>query len=177
MGKRAMRAAGAAVLLCGGLVVLSPGTAWAIDGCQDEQNTAGSVDGRELAYESATSFGAQLDQARDAWNALGRIRVRRDDALTFADLKVSDVDRGSVTWSGLWSPSTGTDQIYLNKYYLRKYNENQRRGVISHELGHALRLGHVNDREALLHCSDARTAYTPQFHDKEMYRSIWEDKK
>ncbi|MCH0538336.1 hypothetical protein I3F58_01910 [Streptomyces sp. MUM 203J] len=101
-----MRSAVVILALLGGSVVGAPGVALAADGCKNEKKTSGSVDGRELVYDSSTSCGTQFGAARD-------------------------------------------------------------------EIGHALKMGHFDDRRALMHCSDNRTVHTPQSKDKKKYKEIW----
>lgn len=147
--------------------------ALAIDGCTNEGLKSGSVDGREIRYTQSTRYSREFFLARDDWNALGRINILGDSATTINDLHVSDVNRSTVTWSGYWQASAGQDDIWLNGHFLANYSYPRVRMVIGHEIGHALRLGHFDNRNALMHCSDNRNVTTPQTPDINKYRSIW----
>lgn len=147
--------------------------AFAIDGCSNEGRTSGSVDDHEIRYTQSTRYSREFFQARDQWNPLGRINIAADTASTYNDLHVSDVNKSTVTWSGRWEASIGEDDIYLNGHFLANYTYPQVRGVISHELGHALRLGHFDNRNALMHCSDNRNVTGPASPDINKYHQIW----
>ncbi|GAA2716306.1 hypothetical protein [Actinoplanes palleronii] len=159
-------------LAAAGIVV--PATqALAIDGCSNEGLKSGSVDDHEIRYTQSTRYSREFFQARDQWNPLGRVKIAADTGSTINDLHVSDVNKSTVTWSGRWEASAGQDDIYLNGHFLAGYTYPEVRGVISHELGHALRLGHFDNRNALMHCSDNRNVTGPQTADVNKYHSIW----
>jgi len=147
--------------------------AFAVDGCSNEGLKSGSVDGREIRFTQSTRYSREWGQARDQWNPLGRVNIAPDTSSTVNDLHISDVSKSTVTWSGRWESSAGQDDIYLNGYFLASYTYPQVRGVISHELGHALRLGHFDNRNALMHCSDNRNVTGPATPDINKYHDIW----
>ncbi|MDT0546071.1 MULTISPECIES: hypothetical protein [Streptomyces] len=168
--------------LCAGL----PATP-ALAACGDDPDTVGSVDGAVLTYVLHTKYTAEWDRARAEWNALGRVDIRPEagtDAGTgtgtkgkdtaYADVDASDIDRDDVGWSGMWeSHDLGSDDIILNDHFLKDYSADTRRGVVTHELGHALRLGHRTASGAVMYCDDTRTAIAPSDLDITAYRAIW----
>jgi hypothetical protein len=154
-------------------MILVPGTASGVDGCSREPNTEGSVDGRELAYDTDTKYTSEVGAADRDWSALDEVNVKPDDAGSYADVDVSDVNDPDQSWSGLWTPSWGADDIQINSAFVDDYSANLRKSVVEHEFGHALKLGHFDNRRALMHCSDNRTVYEPTSPDIKRYNDIW----
>jgi hypothetical protein len=134
-----------------------------------------SVDGREIRFEDYVD---NYDDARTAaintWDALGRINIAPDTSVTTTDLEWFDLDRGDTGWDGKYFPQSFADGIQLNEYYLRGYSTGKRRGVASHELGHALGLAHSYAGQVMVDNSASRGAmYVPQSHDRADYNSLW----
>lgn len=142
--------------------------------CTDEPNTTGSVEGLELSYDLDTAYTAEWERGRADWNALGEVDIRPDDSMASADVRVTDVNRADVSWSGMWEESTpGADDIVFNAHFLANYLADTRRGVVTHEIGHALKLGHVADSGTVMYCNDSRTAYSPSPADIAAYQRLW----
>lgn len=150
-----------------------PIQASALDGCVNEDLTAGSVDGHEIRYDMNTTYTNAVGYARDDWNDLGKVDIEPDTSSTYTDVDINDVNHSDVKWSGLWIKSAGADDIHINKYYTSHYSPGAIHGVIGHELGHALKLGHFDNRSYLMHCSDNRTVIVPASGDKSKYHSVW----
>ena len=82
------------------------------------------------------------------------------------DLEWFDLDRGDTGWDGKYLPQSFADGIQLNEYYLRGYSSGKRRGVASHELGHALGPAHSYAGQVMVDNSVSRGAmYVPQSHE------------
>lgn len=141
-------------------------------GCVNGPNVSGSVDNGEIRYQNNATI-PEINAAISSWNAVGKIQIRPDGATTINDLNFYDANRSDVPWSGLWTPRTGEDTIHINRYYTNAYSSGKRKGVVAHEVGHALRLGHFNNTAALMHCEDTRTVYAPASADKTRYYAIW----
>lgn len=155
-----------------GLTGLSAGTAQAA--CRNEKATEGSVDGDELAYGDNTKYNDELAAADRDWSELKSIDVFEDTPLVYEDVSVNDENDPSVDWSGLWVPSSGTHEIYINSAYVDEYDNDTQQAVVEHEFGHALRLGHRASRSALMYCSDdVRVPTSPARSDIKQYRNYW----
>jgi hypothetical protein len=136
---------------------------------------ADSVDGGEIRYENETKYDASLAFGVEQWNALGKTDLKKDSAFTFADLQVQDQSKPKGAWAGLYTPSSGADEIYLNTYYLDQYDTTHKRVVVAHELGHAYGLG---DHEKVGYANTLMYAYmndvnTPRTHDVSDWKQEW----
>ncbi|GAB1335631.1 matrixin family metalloprotease [Streptomyces sp. E-15] len=135
-----------------------------------------SVDDREIRWEDSTRYDDARKHAINAWDnsSLNRINIAPDAWNTIADLEWRDSSRTDVTWDGLWKARTGADAIYLNVAYLKNYGTTKRRGVATHELGHALGLAHSYSGQIMVNNTPARGSLTtPQSHDKADYHALW----
>ncbi len=132
-----------------------------------------SVDGREIRYDDSTRFDDARQHAINVWNALGSINIAPDTWSTYADLEWFDSNRSDVNWDGLYTNTAGTDEIYLNAFYLDSYSDFSRRAVAAHEQGHALGLAHSFSGQLMYECSTCSGVNTPQGHDIEDYRALW----
>lgn len=170
---RCIRVAVSACLTAGLCAGLPAPPAVAAD-CPDDPNTTGSVDGSELTYTLHTRYTTEWARAREDWNALGKIDIKPHSGTAYADVDATDVDRADIGWSGLWeSHELGSDDIVLNSHFLSSYSADVKRGVVTHELGHALRLGHRSSPGAVMYCNDTRTAFAPAAADISAYRAVW----
>ncbi len=135
-----------------------------------------SVDDREIRWEDETRYDDARKHAINAWDnsTLNRINIAPDAWNTITDLEWRDSNRSDVTWDGLWKARTGADAIYLNVHYLKNYGTTKRRGVATHELGHALGLAHSYRGQIMVNNTpDRGSLTTPQSHDKADYHTLW----
>lgn len=132
-----------------------------------------SVDAGEIRYGSSTVYTSARSHAVSTWNALGRISIAADTAYTYEDVTFLDANRSDVSWDGLYTNTDGSDEIYLNKYFLNSYTLTKQKAVAAHELGHALGLAHSYSPNLMNSCSTCSGVTTPQSHDRSDYFSLW----
>lgn len=136
-----------------------------------------SVDGREIRWEDETQYDDARKHAINAWDnsSLNKVNIAPDAWNTITDLEWRDANRTDVTWDGRWTPRTGADRIHLNVAFLKGYSKAKRRGVATHELGHALGINDHSTRGIIM-CGNTQgrgSVTTPQAHDKTDYHSLW----
>ncbi|SEN29303.1 matrixin family metalloprotease [Lihuaxuella thermophila] len=132
-----------------------------------------AVDEGEIRWDSSTSYTAARDHAITVWNALGKVNIAPDTLSIIEDLTFLDDNRSDVSWDGLYTNTSGADEIYLNRYYLQKYSDFKRKAVAAHELGHALGLAHSYRPNLMYQCSTCTGVNTPQQHDKADYYTLY----
>lgn len=133
-----------------------------------------SVDwARNIQWSGGTNqFETEWNAAVSTWNALQKVEIEEDTLLTDADLDVSDINDSDVAWKGAWGEGIdGPDVILLNRYYLDHQTSAQVQNTITHELGHALGLGHSYLGNVMVYYQTDQTALGEQ--DRSDYHSMW----
>jgi hypothetical protein len=138
-------------------------------------HATGSVgSGREIDWDSSTSYTDERDWANSQWNALGKVAIVKDGLFTLLDLSWKDDNRPTESWDGKWDPALSPNVITLNIGHLKSETLFQRRAVATHELGHALGLfDSTYYRQVMYHMSAFSGVNTPQDRDKDEYNSLW----
>ncbi|WDH95228.1 hypothetical protein PUW24_00355 (plasmid) [Paenibacillus urinalis] len=78
----------------------------------------------------------QLNSKKDQ----GRVNVAKDTLAQIEDLTLFDFHYPSETFTAIWVPRTGADEIHFNIDNMEKpgRTDNHNKKTASHELGHAL---------------------------------------
>jgi hypothetical protein len=126
----------------------------------------------EVRWTSSTSLTAQRDHAINAWNGVGNVNIAPDTASSAADVRFSDVNRSDVTWWGEYTcRPILVDTIKFNLANMGSLSDFMKRKVATHELGHALRLGHSITGNVMM--QGFASVNTPQSHDIADYCARW----
>ncbi|MFB7512917.1 matrixin family metalloprotease [Streptomyces sp. NPDC056144] len=146
-----------------------------------------SVDGSEITWDDESKFDDARKVAIGAWTSgtLNRVKIRADDATSYADVEWRDVNNSTHDWAGTygrWDPNPGTDHLLMNRAYLddgKRYGATEhRRRVAVHELGHALGFCH-KDTKALsvmwekYEDLDLMDTNKPTADDVKAYQALW----
>jgi predicted Zn-dependent protease len=130
-----------------------------------------SVDGDEIRYEDDTKYNTAMNHAVDTWDYEGCINIAYDVWNTVTDVTFKDDTNSSVSWTGLYTNTAGTDEIYFNTYYLDSDTTNQQKNTALHELGHALGLDHSISNNLMYSSQTSRTTLGTQ--DRSDYDYLW----
>lgn len=88
-----------------------------------------------------------------------------------------DVSKCGANYNGMYSP--GSKSVILNKCFLDTYSSAKQQGVVVHEFGHALGLGHpactayYRDNSVMVTSACGRKWSTPRPHDDSDYYKRW----
>lgn len=166
------------VLLAQLVLLLSVGAASAHYLMPDSvNNESGEIRWQDYArYDDARKFGISQ------WHRLGRVPILRDSANTPTDLVFRDYGNCGSGVVSYWQPRDGADVVNFNRCGMQGLSTSDRRAVATHELGHALRLGHPSRskdsahwrrRSIMYYCPACTSFSAPKPHDKSDYHAIW----
>jgi len=87
--------------------------------------------------------------------------------LTYEDLTISDTSKPLLSWYGSYDKKS---RIYFNTYYMDKVTSSKKKHVTTHELGHALGLGHSVSGNVMY---DSTWIYYLGSQDISDYQYLW----
>lgn len=144
-----------------------------------------SVRKRVIDYRDAQPYDGARRRAANSWNNFNfssRVRVRPVGTRNAnEELRIYDVYQENG-YAGYWYGGPNVPfphKMRVNRWWFNRYNNRQRIAVMTHELGHALRLDHPasttywKNRSIMYYCPACTTFGNPQRHDRRDYVNIW----
>jgi matrixin len=134
---------------------------------------------RNLLYGHTTVSGYQaiVDAAASRWSNSTDVNftyVYGSVALGINPVVSNYGNNGLSGWVVLCSGGKRTSEaVYLNRYYLDTYSSAKKKGVATHEFGHALGLAHTNNNTVMYPTDAGRTQYSPVQDDINGINSLY----
>jgi hypothetical protein len=139
--------------------------------------------GCEIAWEDYTQYDDARSYGINQWDALGKVNITPDDGGSITDLEYSDYsDCATSAYDAYWKPRLVADIIAFNTCKMKNYNQDQKRRIGVHELGHGLGIAdHPTNRTGTYWRDKAIMYYDPKScpfntyttHDKGDYEALW----
>lgn len=116
---------------------------------------------KHLYWTGTTSYSSQFSTAVAKWNALS-YNLILETHVHANRVTISDYYEAN---SGVVGTTSSLGTIKFNTYYLDSYSNDQIVNCCVHELGHALRLGHMRDPSSVMYYSNTYVT-TPNSQDR-----------
>ncbi|WNY23672.1 hypothetical protein MmiHf6_09850 [Methanimicrococcus hongohii] len=121
-----------------------------------------------------SSFINELNAGINTWNALGKVNISKDTALTLQDITITYVntyDPNEPTTPGVYN--SNRNYIYFYKPVLDTFTYSERVKTATHELGHALGIGELSAFSGNIMKPGKSSQTYLGSKDKEVYNCLW----
>lgn len=125
--------------------------------------------GKHLDVDGDSVYMNRIWDGKNIWNGYKKGVVRKDSVSVVEDVFVKDMD----IKNGKAGSTSNTGIIKLNKYYLKDFSITKRTNTATHELGHALGLGHSTSAD-IMYAEDS-TRIVLSKNDKDSYDSAYKN--
>jgi len=135
-------------------------------------STSSVLSNKYIGWSGDPQYTTEWASSTDLWNTLSPIIIQ---STTTPQLIVATTSISDLPYNAFWDPNGPTDHIYLNSYFMDNQSAPIRVNVITHELGHALGLGHSPLGNMMYYC--AACQLSPQTtlgsQDQTDYHYLW----
>jgi hypothetical protein len=104
--------------------------------------------GKHLDWGGTSKYTAEMERGANTWNAYKPGVIRKDTIYTTRDVVISDFSSSS---SNVYASTYPSGKILFNSYHMDSVGGSKQQQVATHEIGHALGLGHNSNSDVMGH--------------------------
>lgn len=132
--------------------------------------------GKHLDYTDNSKYTSYINQAINTWESYKSGIIRKDTLTTVNDVTFSDVESLGVDAAGLTinAQTSKSGTIKFSTNVMDSFSSEKKLNVVTHEIGHALRLDHRNESDSVMY-SYATTNTSLSTGDKRNYDAAYEE--
>lgn len=123
--------------------------------------------GKHLDVDGNSAYMSHIWKGQKTWNGHKPGVIRKDSALVIQDVYVKDVNKMNTVTASTYK----SGKIEFNTYNVKNLTSTRRTNVATHELGHALGLGHSTSADVMHTKTTTRTALSS--NDKDSYNAAY----
>ncbi|NCC86468.1 MAG: matrixin family metalloprotease [Clostridia bacterium] len=120
-----------------------------------------------MDWGGSTSYQTSFNTGVNTWNARKSGMIRADTASTIQDVTISDYTEENATAA----QTSSWGYIRFNTHIMKKLTSSEKKNVCTHELGHALGIGHLSSGDVMYFA--VSSVYSLSTNDKNAFTSSW----
>lgn len=128
---------------------------------------------KTLYYQSYTSYGPALSHGVGAWNDLGTVDIGETPSGGTTSVEIGDAAMGD----GVLGVTYSDGRLLFNTDAMSRATDNAQRATATHELGHALGMGHYEAGPSVMNTpittNGTSNVDTPSDYDRDLYYQLW----
>lgn len=134
--------------------------------------TSSVLNKKYIGWSGSPQYTTEWASSTALWNTLSPIVIQ---STTTPQLHVATTSISDMPYDAFWDPNGTPDHIYLNVYTMNGKTQAFRSNIITHELGHALGLGHSPLSNLMYYCVSCQSSplNTIGAQDQVDYHYLW----